>query len=219
MIPDFTSDINKQYAAEMRYRDIDRFMVTVHWWALGLLAVLTYLNAVVKIAAYYESPFSWRVISPREALTTVIIGLVITLIPAFLWGKLANHYLWRILVALTITAFSYLFVFVSGGSIEMHFIFFVIIALLVIYSDWRLGWFMLVAVALHHGILNYLAPTWVYYYGRNDVAVIAHAIPVLVLVIFTTILARKNRDVIRDLVTIRTGLVNTLEEKERKGKK
>lgn len=177
---DFVSDINDQYAAEMRYKSVDRFVVRVHWYSFALLAILTVLNSVVKIAATYPSPLSWRV-----------------------------------LVSLTITVFSYLFVFVSGGAIEMHFIFFVIIAMMAVYSDWRLGWIMLAAVGLHHLVLNYLAPSWVYYYGRNDIAVIAHAVPVLVIVGFTSILCRNNRNVIRDLVTVRTGLVSSVEEREK----
>lgn len=211
---DLTSDINKDYAAEMRYKEIDRFMVKTHWVAFGLLVGLTLLNAVAKIAEYYPSPFSWRVVSPKEAVATLFVGLLAAAIPTVLHGKMSNHYLWRLVVSLTITAYSYLFVFVSGGSIEMHFTFFIIITLMAVYSDWRLGWLLLVAIALHHGILNYVAPSWVYYYGRNDIAVIAHAIPVLILVIFTTIMCRNNRNVIRDLVQVRTALVKTVEDRE-----
>lgn len=81
--------------------------------------------------------------------------------------------------------YSYLIVFTMGGSIEGHFHFFVIFALLCVYADWRLGWIGLVAVALHHIILNIEESGWVYAYGRNDITVISHAIPVLVTVIFT----------------------------------
>jgi methyl-accepting chemotaxis protein len=65
-------------------------------------------------------------------------------------------------------------VLISGGSIEMHFHFFMIMAVLVVYSDWRLGWLVLVLTALHHVILNYVRPDWVYFYGRNDFAIVAH---------------------------------------------
>lgn len=214
-MPDLTSDINKDYKDEMRYNDVDRLMVNVHWWAFGLLAVMTILSSIVKISEIYPSPFSWRVISPEEAFFAIIAGLIAALIPTFLRGRVANHYAWRLLVATTITAFSYLLVFISGGAIEMHFMFFIIISLMAVYSDWRLGWLMLVLIALHHGVLNYAFPTWVYYYGRNDVAVIAHALPVLALVIFTTILSNNNRNVIKDLVAIRTGLVSVVEEREK----
>ena len=117
------------------------------------------------------------------------VGLAAALIPTLVQGKLDHHYLWRIFVSVALTTYSYLFVFVSGGSIEMHFHFFMIMALLVVYADWRLEWIVLILTALHHGILNYLQPEWVYFYGRNDISVIAHALPVLTTAIFTTLSA------------------------------
>jgi hypothetical protein len=215
---DFTSDINREYAAEMRYGEIDKFMVAVLWWAFGLFALLALVSSYFKLAEIYESPLSWKVIPLQEAGIATAIAFAASIVPTVLHGKPGNHYIWRLLLTISITIYSYLFVFISGGSIEMHFLFFVLIALLAIYSDWRLGWLMLVGVALHHGILNYVRPEWVYQYGRNDVAVVAHAIPVVVIVIFTTILCQRNRNVIRDLVAVRSGLVNTLEENEKKMK-
>lgn len=196
----FKSDINKDYAAAMNYQDNDLFIVRVQWWTLAGLAILTFLNSIIKIANFYPSPFSWRVISFTEALGTIIIGILVALVPTLLRSKFKNHYLWRILVTFTLTIFAYLFVFVSGGSIEMHFIFFAMIALIVIYSDWRLGWIMLVMIALHHAILNYIVPNWVYFYGRNDIAFIAHALPVIMAVIFTTILTNNQRNSVRVLL-------------------
>jgi len=46
--------------------------------------------------------------------------------------------------------YSYLFVFMSGGSIEMHFHFFMVLALVTVDSDWRLGWIVLALTAAHH---------------------------------------------------------------------
>src|SRR5579859_4628677 len=106
-------------------------------------------------------------------------------VPTVLWGRLSNHYVWRLIMSAALTVYSYLFVFMSGGSIEMHFHFFMVMALITVYSDWRLGWLVFVLTVLHHGILNYVAPTWVYSYGRNDIAVVAHALPVLATAIFT----------------------------------
>jgi len=90
-------------------------------------------------------------------------------------------------------------VFISGGSIEMHFHFFMIMALLVMYSDWRLGWFVLVLTALHHAVLNYLQPNWVYFYGRNDFAIVAHGLPVGVMAFFTTRLCQTQRQSVATL--------------------
>jgi PAS domain S-box-containing protein len=81
----------------------------------------------------------------------------------------------------------------------MHFHFFIVMALLVIYSDWRLGWLVLVLTSLHHTILNYVQPTWVYSYGRNDLSIIAHGVPVLVMAIFTTRLCETQRSAVEAL--------------------
>src|SRR5882724_159421 len=196
---DFTSDINKEYAAAMNYGGVDRFMVAILWWHFGAITLLTFTNFFLKLASYFPSPFAWRVIGLREALGAILVGWSAALIPALLRGKIRDHYVWRVLVTVALTTYSYLFVFVSGGSIEMHFHFFMIMALLVIYSDWRLGWIVLVLTALHHVILNYLQPQWVYFYGRNDFSVVAHLIPVMGSAIFTTLLCQNNRSSVEAL--------------------
>ena len=196
---DFRSDINKEYAAAMNYGGVDRFVVAILWWHFGAITLLTFTNSFLKLAAYFPSPFAWRVIGLREALAAILVGWSAALVPTLLRGKITDHYVWRVLVTVALTTYSYLFVFVSGGAIEMHFHFFMIMALLVIYSDWRLGWIVLVLTALHHVILNYLQPEWVYFYGRNDFSVVAHLIPVTGSAIFTTLLCQNNRSSVEAL--------------------
>ncbi len=196
---DFIHDINKDLGEAMDYRRVDRFMVFVHWASFAVLAAVTFLASVMRLADRYQSPLAWRVISGEEAMVVIAVGLVVTLIPTLLAGKMNNHYLWRFLVTVTLTTFAYLFVFVSGGSIEMHFTFFIMVALIAIYSDWRLGWFMLVLVTVHHLILNFIDPGWVFFYGRNDFAAVLHGALVLCAVIFTTIACESNRKSVRGL--------------------
>ena len=193
---DFFSDINKGLEAAMNYHAMDRFMMKVLWWHFAFAGLMAGLNSVGQLAAYFPSPFSWRLISVHEAIGAMVIGLGAAGIPALLRGTLGSHYAWRVLVTVALTTFSYLFVFLSGGSIEMHFHFFMMMALLIVYLDWRLGWLVLLLAGLHHGVLNYVAPHWVYFYGRNDFSVIAHAIPVLATAIFTTVLCANNRQVV-----------------------
>jgi signal transduction histidine kinase len=211
---DFSTDINKEYITVMNYERVDRFMITILWWHFVALALLTFANSVLQAAHYYPSPFSWRVISWPEALGTLLIGLAATLIPSWVHSKIEHHYLWRIFISVALTTYSYLFVFVSGGSIEMHFHFFMIMALLVIYADWRLEWMVLVLTALHHALLNYLQPDWVYFYGRNDLSVIAHALPVLATAIFTTLLCQNHRNTVERLSHLTESLTTTNEKLE-----
>jgi len=181
-----TADINERYAAALNYPHIDRFMIRVLWWHALAIGLLTLGNTVFRLGLYFPSPFSWRVPTLEEGALTVVLGLLASAIPVGLYGRMRNHYAWRVVLSIAFTAYSYLFVFISGGSIEMHFHFFMIMALLVMYSDWRLGWIVLVLTALHHGVLNYLQPSWVYFYGRNDFAIVAHGLPVAVMALFTT---------------------------------
>jgi PAS domain S-box-containing protein len=212
---DFRSDINKEYAAAMNYGGVDRFIVAILWWHFGAITLLTFTNSFLKLASYFPSPFAWRVIGLREALGAMLVGWSAALIPTLLRGKIRDHYVWRVLVTVALTTYSYLFVFVSGGSIEMHFHFFMIMALLVIYSDWRLGWIVLVLTALHHVILNYLQPQWVYFYGRNDFSVVAHVIPVIGSAIFTTLLCQNNRRSVEVLEDTKRRLENDVLERTR----
>jgi len=188
-----TADINERYAVALNYRQIDRFMIQVLWWHFVAIGLLTLGNTVFRLGLYFPSPFSWRVPTLEEGAVTIVLGLLASAIPGGLYGRMRNHYAWRVLLSVSFTAYSYLFVFISGGSIEMHFHFFMIMALLVMYSDWRLGWLVLVLTALHHGVLNYLQPSWVYFYGRNDFAIVAHGLPVAVMALFTTRLCQTQR--------------------------
>ena len=57
---------------------------------------------------------------------------------------------------------SALLVHLSGGTIEMHFHFFVVVGLITLYQDWVPFGLALVYVVVHHGLLGYLAPTAVF---------------------------------------------------------
>ena len=212
---DFRSDINREYARAMNYGDVDRFIVKILWWHLAATALLAVVNSVFQLAAFYPSPFAWRVISPTEAAGALGVGLAAALLPTMLRRAFADHYAWRVLVSGALTTYSYLFVFLSGGSIEMHFHFFMVLALLVVYYDWRLGWIVLGLTAVHHGVLNYLAPHWVYFYGRNDLAVVAHALPVTATALFTSLLCRNNRRALAALVDTRQALERDIAVRER----
>src|SRR6185295_9397267 len=188
-----TADINERYAVALNYRQIDRFMIQVLWWHFAFLVFLTLGNTLFRLGLYFPSPFSWPVPTPAERAVTLALRLLASSIPRGLHARPHNHSARRVLLSVSFTVHSYLLVFISGGSIEMHFHFFMIMALLVMYSDWRLGWFVLVLTALHHGVLNYLQPSWVYFYGRNDFAIVAHGLPVGVMALFTTRLCQSQR--------------------------
>lgn len=188
-----SGDVNKNDYYNLGYPTVDRAMLIILWLHMIVVTIGTAYIVLFDPALTMPGPLSWRILSTGEALWVVALAALATFLPTLLRDRLPNHYFYRILVTLALFTYSYLIVFATGGSIEAHFHFFVIFLLLIAYYDWRLFWIGLVAVALHHGILNYLAPHWVYFYGRNDVSVIAHAIPVVLVAIFSTWIAAEGK--------------------------
>lgn len=194
---DFISDINKEYYAALDYDRIDSWLIKFTWGNAFFLSIYSWLIYFWAPAKYYPNPFSWRVITVPEVIIVSAIAFFTALIMFLLKGRLKNHYLYRFLMTNALMVYSYLVVYISGGSIEWHFHFFVMFAALVLYADWRLGWWAIVAVASHHGILNLVAPEWVYFYGRNDLAFLSHAFVVLLMAIVTTKLSLHIRNMAR----------------------
>lgn len=67
-----------------------------------------------------------------------------------------------VLAATGLVTSSAVLVHLGGGSIEMHFHFFVVLGLMTLYHDWTSYLVALAYVVLHHGILGVLHPTSVY---------------------------------------------------------
>jgi signal transduction histidine kinase len=61
-----------------------------------------------------------------------------------------------------LVASSAVLVHLSGGSIEMHFHFFVMIGVITMYHDWFPFLLAIAFVALHHGVMGVIAPAGVY---------------------------------------------------------
>jgi signal transduction histidine kinase len=195
----FFLDINVDEAEALHYQGTDRLVIRVLWGYFLALLLLVWLDAGVRLPDYYPSPFGWRAINSLEGSLALGLALFLTVGMVRLAGKLANHYLWRIMLTIVLTIYSYLFVFVSGGAIEMHFNFFIVMAFLVSYADWRLGWWVFFLTTIAHGVMDFFAPSWVYFYGRNDLAMPVHAIILLSMAVFTTILARNYRETVMAL--------------------
>jgi signal transduction histidine kinase len=188
------TDINKGYETALHYPTIDRFTIKLLWWQLGIFILFAFFVSVIRLADFLPSPFSWRVIPLNESLIAIGIGLVITLLPVLLKKSIANRYIYRLLVTFCLTFYSYLFVFITGGAIEAHFHFFIVIGYIATYADWRLGWFAFVLVVIHHTFLDFFAPEWVFFYGHNLLSPIAHSIPVIAASYLTGVLAETHRE-------------------------
>lgn len=189
----FLRDINKDYYQDFDYSHIGKLMIKILWWHFWVVLAWALLIYFFEPASLYPSPFSWRNLSFNETAGVIILGLFSVLLPALLRNGFKNHYYYRLLVAAAFTLFSFLIVFVSGSSIEAHFHIFAVLALLILFYDWRLGWFVLFLILAHRLILNYTMPTWLYHYGRNDFSLFAHLLFITLAVIFTTYIAKNGR--------------------------
>lgn len=190
----FLRDINVGHESALQYARLDTFSIKVLWWNFLLLALLVFANSYLRLADYLQSPFAWRVISSEEAISTLCIALIAVCLPILFKDSFKHHYYYRLLVTTCLIVFSYLFVFITGGAIEAHFHFFIVIGYIAIYADWRLGWLALFLTYVHHTILDLVAPTWVFFYGENWLSPIAHALPVLAAVILTTKMSMMQRN-------------------------
>lgn len=187
------TDINAQYAESMHYVQADRLTFNVIWLhglaLIGLVLANTYFQAPIVL----PSPIGWRVILPEEGMVVIILGLAATLLPLMVYRRIKNHFLWRLIVAACLITFSYLFVFASGGAIEMHFHIFIVLAYVSLYADWRVGWFAFGILFVLHSLLSILAPSWLYFYGRNDLSPLVHLPFLFLMTIFTTVLCQNYR--------------------------
>lgn len=196
----FFADINQAYAEAMHYKQADQLSRQVIWLHFVALIGLVILNAYLKLPQLIPSPFGWRVLTMTEGSFLLLAGLSTTLAITFLQDRLTNHYLWRLLVAASLLIFSYLFVFASGGSIEMHYLFLLVMAYVTIYADWRINWFIATILAVQHLIVDLILPGWLYIYGANGLAPVLNMAFILIMATFTTIIANNYRDSVEALV-------------------
>lgn len=183
-------DHNQPYAEAMHYPQADQLSMKVLWLHGVALFILVFFNAHLQTPLQLPSPFGWRVLSDVEGMAALAIGLIVIIAPMLLYRRIANHFLWTLVLAICLITFSYLFVFVSGGAIEMHFHFFIVMAYMSLYADWRISWFIFGWVAFNHLVMSTFWPNALYFYGRNDLSPLVHLPFIFIMAIFTTILNR-----------------------------
>ena len=124
-------------------------------WA-GRHRTITWLLVVQSIALFVfgvvrgESPIhvGWEVMIP--------------LICAVLAQADFSRDVRAVIATFGLVAISGIFVHLSGGTIEAHFHFFIMLAVISLYQEWRAFGMAIAFVALHHGIVGVLDPTSVY---------------------------------------------------------
>jgi GAF domain-containing protein len=131
-----------------------------------LLLGLTWFHAILIALLGPIIGYSWEIslgalFEDGTVLHTVWEGLSVGLLAALASCKL-NRRLKSVLVACGLMSSSAIFVHLSGGYIELHFHFFVMIIFLAFYQDWVPFIAGILYVAIHHGVVGVLWPAAVY---------------------------------------------------------
>jgi two-component system, cell cycle sensor histidine kinase and response regulator CckA len=122
----------------------------------GLLTVLWLHAPALFVFAVARGYSVWH--SILDVAIVAACATAATLLPRLGGGRRACS----AAVALGLLTASALVVHLSGGAIEAHFHFFVVMALLLLYEDWLAFLLSISYVAVHHGVLGQLMPGAVY---------------------------------------------------------
>jgi methyl-accepting chemotaxis protein len=140
----------------------------------ALLGVNAFMFAVALAVAAFKA--EWRAL-----LLAGVPALVVPFLINFLTG---GGLVLRLAIATSLMAFSALTVHQLGGMIEAHFAFFVVLAMLLIWCDWRPLFTAAAVAAVHHLGFNFLQaagyPIYVFVQGADFRLVVVHAVYVVV---------------------------------------
>jgi methyl-accepting chemotaxis protein len=91
----------------------------------------------------------------------------------------------------------------TGWMIDMHMVFFAFLAVLAALADWRVIVVGTLVTALHHLLLNFVAPAYVFPDGADLARVVFHAVIVLIEAAVLIVLCRRLETLIRNLMAAR----------------
>ncbi len=134
-----------------------------HRFLLGL----TWFHAVIIALVGPVVGYSWRLsfrapFHDGTVLHTVAEGLIVAVFAVLGNWKGVSRALRATLVGFGLISSSAILVHLSGGYIELHFHFFVMLVFMALYQDWVPYGLAVLYVAVHHGVVGVLWPTEVY---------------------------------------------------------
>lgn len=147
-------------------------------WALIVGAPIIGLSAAVLVAA----PIRFALQNRHDPITRVVAGTTMPLLAGLMLALASD----------------------TGWVIDMHMVFFAFLAVLVIFADWRVIAIATVVTALHHLLLNFVAPAYVFPDGADLLRVLFHAVVVLVEAAVLIMLCQQTETLIRNLMEART---------------
>jgi PAS domain S-box-containing protein len=138
------------------WRRRHRFLLVLTWFHAGFIALLGPLLG-----------YSWEIsldalFRGRTVLHTLAEGAIVAQFAVLANWKRPSRTMRATFVAFGLISSSAIFVHLSGGYIEFHFHFFVMLVFLSFYQDWVPFGLAILYVALHHGVVGVLWPNDVY---------------------------------------------------------
>ena len=134
----------------------------------------------------------------RDAWSFAAAALVLAAVPALLQRMQRPIAMVALAIAVALVGQTSLLVFAFSGhpwQVEMHFYYFVVLALLLGFCDWRILIAAAALIALHHAGLNIVLPDAVYPGGTDYFRVAVHAIAVVIetaMLVFIGLAIRKS---------------------------
>src|SRR3989338_1191108 len=134
-----------------------------HRFLLGL----TWFHAVIIALVGPALGYSWELslealFRDGTVLHTIGEGLIVALFAALATWRRGGREFQATAVGFGLMSSSAIFVHLSGGYIEFHFHFFVMLVFLALYQDWVPYLLSVLYVAIHHGVVGVLWPEEVY---------------------------------------------------------
>jgi PAS domain S-box-containing protein len=138
------------------WRSRFRFLVGLTWFHAGVIALVGPVlgwNRELSLRAFFDDDF---------ALHTVAEGSIVGLFALVASWRRLGRTIQATAVGFGLLSSSAILVHLSGGVIELHFHFFVMLAFLALCQDWIPYLLAVAFVAVHHGVVGVLFPRAVY---------------------------------------------------------
>ncbi len=128
---------------------------------------LTWLHAIIIALVGPVLGYRWELslaalFRNGTVLHTVGEGSIVAFFAALAGWERANRTFQATVIGLGLMSSSAILVHLSGGYIELHFHFFVMLAFLALFQDWTPYILAIAYVAIHHGLVGVLWPAEVY---------------------------------------------------------
>lgn len=141
---------------EGEWRQRHRFLLGLTWFhaiVIALIGLLSGYSWELSLAALFDDD---------TVVHVTLEGLIVAMFALAAGRRAGSRTVNATLVGFGLMSSSAIFVHLSGGYIELHFHFFVMLIFISLYQDWVPYLLSIAYVAVHHGLIGVLSPEKVY---------------------------------------------------------